>query len=127
MGCGYVAQLVQERTLGKAVRQLQGRGIIESADSMRALTSELGNLRTKFGFRVAKGVVRVLRLLGLSPGSITLFLDTEVGWLVEARTRPGAPPVYHYVDDDTALDIIEGKLTHELEERLMTPTEPVGA
>ena len=80
----------------------------------------------KLGFRAPKAISLLAKLVGLSPGVIKLWHDAESGWMSEARERPGAPPVYHHVDDDTAIAIIKEELTHEQAAELMRPDEYVG-
>ena len=63
---------------------------------------------------------------GLSPGEIKLFADAELGWMVEARTKPGAQPVYKYVSNEIAEKIVKRQITPELETFLMTPDDYLG-
>ena len=123
MGCAYAQR--QALKLSDALGDLSLRGILPENPVYSILERELGGLRTKFGLKVARGVIQLLRLVGLSPGEFRLWWDMEGGWMVEAREKPGAPPVYRYVDAETAVRIIKGDIDHELEERLMAPAEPV--
>ncbi|MBA7559930.1 hypothetical protein ES708_01548 [subsurface metagenome] len=81
---------------------------------------------SKLGLRVPRISVLVKLLFALSPGEIKLWADAELGWMTEARARPGAPPVYKYVSDEVAEKIVKGEITHELEEQLLEPDPYVG-
>jgi len=50
----------------------------------------------------------------LSPGSIRVWFDTEVGWIVEGRMAPGAPPTLRSVDEKTALAVMDPEAPEEL-------------
>ncbi len=80
----------------------------------------------KLGLRVPRISALVKLLFALSPGEIKLWADAELGWMTEARARPGAPPVYKYVSDEVAEKIVKGEITHELEEQLLEPDPYVG-
>lgn len=100
--------------------------IPEAAESFIRFMRVGDQLKINIGLRLPKPVAFILKLVGLSPGSITLWYDAECGWLTEARATPDAPPVYHYVEDNTAISLFKGELTHELEEVLMTPDTYLG-
>jgi len=125
MPCQYLWYQVRkvEEALNSLVPHLAIPGV---ADAMNKLASIRGTLLTKVGIKYPKTISSILKLAGLSPGTITLWLDVECGWLTEARDTPGAPPVYHYVKDEVAMVILKGELTHELEVELMTPDEYLG-
>jgi len=72
-----------------------------------------------------RSIVQVLRIAGLSPGILALWLDVEAGWMVEAREYEGAPPVYHLVDENTAVEILQGKNVHEYEAWFIVPATDV--
>ena len=125
MGCGVYWQQVREveRALGALRPHIDIPGV---SDAYNALYGVRGKLLAQVGLKFPRTISAILKLLGLSPGAITLWHDVESGWLVEARAKPGASPVYHYVKDDVAVAILSGKLTHELETTLMTPDEYIG-
>ena len=70
-------------------------------------------------------LTQLIKLIGFSPGTITLWHDNESGWMSEARTRPGAAPVYKSVSDEVAMAILKKEVTPELEVTLLTPDENV--
>ena len=121
MGCGVLWSQVREaeRALG-VMRRL---GIGELTEPYQVLFRARGALLARIGFKYPKTVSAVLKLLALSPGSVTLWHDVECGWMTEARRAPGAPPVYRHASDEVAAALLKGELTHELEETLMTPEE----
>ena len=125
MGCGIYWQQIREadRALNALRPHLAIPGV---SDAMGELYSIRGKLLETVGLKFPRTITQILKLAGLSPGAITLWHDIESGWLVEARTKPGAPPVYHYVKDDVAIAILKGELTHELETELMAPDEYLG-
>ncbi len=101
-------------------------GVSESDLGFQALFRARGAAFAKVGLMRPRISTLILKLLALSPGEIKLFADAELGWLTEARSKPGATPVYKYVSDEVAETIVKGKLTHELEEFLMTPDDYIG-
>ena len=125
MGCGIYWRQIKE--VERALSVLQPHIYIPGvSDASKSLYSLKSTLLGSVGFKFPRSITQLLKLLGLSPGTITLFHDVEAGWLVSARKGPGAPPIYHYVKDDVALAILKGELTHELEVQLMTPDEYIG-
>lgn len=101
-------------------------GIPVTATPYRAVSDALRGVRTQWGFKIPRPTRALLTLYGLSPGTITLWIDAESGFFSEARVKPGAPPVYKAVSDEVAMAILKGELTKELELELMTPDPYVG-
>jgi len=125
MGCGVYWKQVRE--VERAINALRLHIDIPGvSDATRELYSIRGRLLATVGLKFPRTISLILELAGLSPGTITLWHDIESGWMTEARERPGAPPVYHYVKDDVAMAILSRKLTHELESELMKPDEYLG-
>lgn len=62
-------------------------------------------------------------LPGLSPGKLNLFLDAELGWLVELTAEPGSVPIRKYVGDDIAEKILLEQLDHDDFMALLEPEE----
>ena len=124
MGCGvYWSQI---RELERAMGTMSRFGISELSPAFQQLFSLRGKLMAQVGFKFPRSVSLIAKLVGLSPGVISLWHDIESGWMAEARERPGAPPVYRAVSDEVAMAILKGELTHELEAELMTPVEYYG-
>ncbi len=125
MGCGVLWNQINEidRALRVLKPHLQLPGMF---DAYNLLNAQRGKLLAQVGLKFPRTILQLLRLTGLSPWSIAVFHDLEAGWLVEARVKPGTPPVYHYVSDAVATQILGGGLTHELEAQLMTPDEYLG-
>lgn len=122
--CGIFYQQLKE--IDRALGTMRRLGVSELSDAYGVLYKARGELLAKIGFKFPRSVLQLVKLAGLSPGSITLWEDIESGWLAEARAGPGAPPVYRRVDDETAAAILKGELTKELEERLMKPDDYIG-
>lgn len=112
--------------LDKQLSSMRRWGVLESDPGYQALWRARGAALAKVGTRVPRLTTPVWGVLALSPGQIQLFADAEVGWLVEARDRPGAPPVYKYVSDEVAEKLVTGQLTKELELELMSPDTYIG-
>lgn len=125
MGCGVLWNQIHE--IDRALKALLPRiNIPVVSDAYKLLSAERGKLLAQVGAKFPRTIMQLLKVAGLSPGSITLWHDVEGGWLAEAREKPGAPPVYHYVTDQVATQILSGELTHELEAKLMKPDEYLG-
>ena len=101
-------------------------GVLESDPGFLRLLNVRGAAMGKLGLRLPRITTLVTTLLGLSPGELKLWADAELGWMVEAREKPGAPPVYRSVTDEIARALLKGELTHELEESLMAPVDYYG-
>ena len=124
MGCGIYWNQVNE--IERALSTLRKFGIPEVSEAYQKLFSIRGKLMAQVGFKFPRTVIQLIKLVALSPGVITIWHDIESGWMSEARTRPGAPPVYKRVSDEVAMAILKGELTKELETTLMTPDEYIG-
>ena len=124
MGCGVKWQQIGE--LDKALGRLSFRGMGVGNPAYDQLNKIRGRVFKQVGFKYPREVTLLLKLIGLSPGVVSVWFDIEAGWMSEARTKPGAPPVYKSIPADTGIDILQGKLTHELEASLMTPDDYYG-
>lgn len=118
-------QLKQLFRLDRLVYQMGKEGIPELSTPFNAVLEARGLLQRNLGYRVPRTVFSLLKLFGLSPGTITLWFDAELGFMTTARSAPGAPLVTKNISDETGMRILKGELTHELEKLLLTPTEPV--
>jgi len=118
MGCGVYYQQVHE--VEHAMSSLRRLGL-EQTDAFGQLFNLRGKLLAQVGFKFPRATTLITRLVGLSPGIIKLWHDNESGWMSEARARPGAPPVYKAASDEVAEALLKREITHELEERLLTP------
>lgn len=124
MGCGvYWSQI---RELDRALGTMRRFGIPEVSDAFRELTSLRGKLIKQVGFKYPRIITQLVKLIGLSPGVISVWHDIESGWMSEARVKPGAPPVYKSVSDEVAMAILKREVTPELEKELMTPDPYIG-
>lgn len=125
MGCGVYWQQVHEtdRAISSLRLHLDIPGVSEAT---RELYSIRGQLLARVGIKYPRTITKILKLIGLSPGTVTLWHDVESGWMTEARARPGAPPVYKAASDEVALVILKREVTHELEAQLLTPDPYLG-
>jgi len=105
---------------------MSGEGIPTTSTPYQKVYTELGRLKADIGYKVPRSVIAVAELYGLSPGTLRLWQDAEIGWKVEARARPSAPPIYKNVSDDLAMTIIKGELTHEAFMELLVPDPYIG-
>lgn len=78
-----------------------------------------GAAMSKLGLAAPRTSTFLKAIVGLSPGEARLFLDAELGWLVEALETPTSQPVRRYVSNETAVKIIKEELTHEEFEALL--------
>lgn len=125
MACGILYK--QLREIERALNVLRPRlNLPGISDAYNVLYKERGALLARIGFKFPRTILQLVKLIGLSPGTVTLWHDVEGGWMTEARAKDGAPPVYHYVKDDVAVTILSGELTHELEAILMKPDDYLG-
>jgi len=124
MGCGVYWQQIHE--VERAMGTMRRFGISELSPSYLSLSATRGKLLKQVGFKYPRTILQLIKLVGLSPGSITLWEDIESGWLAEGRVKPGAPPAYHYITDEQAVAILKKKVTPELHDFLMTPDPYLG-
>lgn len=92
----------------------------------QSLFSLRRKILSQIGFKFPRVPSLLGIILGLSPGVIKVWHDSESGWMSEARVRPGAPPVYKKVSDEVAITILKKEITKELEAELLTPDEYLG-
>jgi len=121
MGCGAKWKQIEE--LDRALGALRGTGLGPGTTPYDTLWKLRGKVFGQLGIKFPRTVTQLIKIAGLSPGTITLWHDNEAGWMSEARVRPGAPPVYKSVSDEVAMAILKREITKELEEKLMTPDE----
>ena len=119
-------QEAEIRRLEEELAKVKSWGVLESDTGYQGLRGAIQTAIGKLGRVFARTTTLVRSIVGLSPGEIRLWADAELGWMVEARARPGAPPVYKYVSDDVAEKIIKEDLTHEDKEWLMAPDPYIG-
>ena len=119
-------QWAEVNKLTSQLNLMQRWGVLPSDPGYLNLMTARGAAMGKLGLVKPRLTPLILRLVGLSPGDLKLWADAEIGWKVEARSEPGAPPVYHLVSDEVAEKLIKGELTHELEDELMAPDPYIG-
>jgi len=124
MGCGVYWQQIRE--VERALGTLRKYGISDISPEYLKLSGIRGRLLSQVGLKFPRSIIQVLKLVGLSPGSITLWEDIESGWLAEGRVRPGAPPVYHYITDEQAIAILNKDISTELHDFLLTEDPYLG-
>jgi len=124
MGCGVYYQQVRE--IERALGTMRKFGIDELSSPFQQLTSIRSKLLANVGVKFPRTISSLLKLFGLSPGSVTLFHDVESGWMSDSRERPGAPHVYKRIGDELAMAILQKKLSPEQKEFLHTPDPYLG-
>jgi len=124
MPCKF--RLSQISTVNGALRAM---GISRTGLQLPAFR-ELTNLRSALISEILPSTPRtamaILRLVGLSPGSVRVWLDTEYGWMAEGRKTPGDPPVYHHITEAEAIRLMSKPPDAELAHRLMEPDSYAG-
>jgi len=124
MGCGiYWAQINE---LDRAMGTMDRYGIDRGSDAYQSLNEQRGRLIAQVGYKFPRSTLQMRLITALYSPVIRLWHDIECGWMVEAREEPGAPPVYKSVNDELAMAILKGEVTHELEEELARPDEYLG-
>ncbi|MBA7592642.1 hypothetical protein ES708_34834 [subsurface metagenome] len=119
-------QYAELNKLTQQLSMMKRWGVSELDPGFQKLLGAGRAAMAKVGLRVPRTTTLVKLLIGLSPGEIKLWADAELGWMTEARARPGAPPVYKYVSDDVAEKIVKREITPELEEQLLAPDPYLG-
>lgn len=99
--------------LQRAMSTMRNVGIPINDPAYRKLWSVRGAIKGIPGDPFPRTWTQILKLIGLSPGELTLWHDIECGWVVEVRERPGSQPVYNAVPDEVAMDILQGRRVHE--------------
>ncbi len=119
-------QYAELNKLNEQLAMMQRWGVSETDPGYQRLWDARGAALGKIGQIKARTTTLAVALVGLSPGEIKLWADAELGWMVEGRVTPGAPPVYRYVGDDIAEKIVKKLLTHEEFIELTLPDPYVG-
>ena len=126
MPCNLASQFQALNEVNRTLRVLTKVGFGPMTEPFEAVNKLRSELLGSMGLLKPKPTSLIKLLAGLSPGSVKLFYDGDYGWVTDARTKPGAPPVYHHVSDDIAVALLKGELTKELEALLMKPDEYLG-
>jgi len=119
-------QYAELNKLNSQLTMMRRWGVSEFDPGFKNLMSARGAIMGKLGLYLPRTTTMVGSFPGLSPGSIKLWADAELGWMTEARVKPGALPVYKYVSDEVAEKLVKKELTPELEKELMTPDTYLG-
>lgn len=114
-------QWAELNKLNEQLGMMRRWGVLESDPGFQSLWRARGAAMGKLGLRLPRTTTLVKSLVGFSPGEIKLWADAEIGWMAEARVKPGAPPIYKNVSDEIAEKLVKGELTPELHDFLMTP------
>ena len=126
MPCNMTSQYNALNELNRTLRGLDIAGFGPLTDVYKGIYKVRAQLLGQLGLMKPKATLLVRLMTMLSPGSIKLFYDSDSGWFTDARVKDGAPPVYHHVSDETAMAILRGELSHELEAELMKPDGYLG-
>ena len=124
MPCGVLYRQLNE--INKALGTIKRAGLGPGSEAYNQVFSLRGKILTQIGFKYPRSIISIVKLIGLSPGSITLWLDIEGGWRSEGRVKPGAPPIYRPLTDEEAISILKRDITDELHDRLFTPDDYIG-
>jgi hypothetical protein len=94
------------------------------------VVSELRALRYNLLSQVTgpfpRASVLIRMIIGLSPGSVRMWLDTENGWMCEGRKSPGSTPVYHSITKEEAAALLQEHPDEALAHRMMEPDGYIG-
>lgn len=119
-------QYYQLHEVERALGVMEKYGISPTDPGYLRAWQERGAILERVGFKQPRTFFQIAKAFGMSPGVITLWEDVEAGWMSEARAKPGAPPVYHYVSDEVAMAILKKEVTPEMREYLFTPDPYLG-
>lgn len=119
-------QYRQVKEIDRALGTMRKYGILESDPAYLKLSGIRGKLMGQVGFKAPRPKSLLFKLIGLSPGTVSLWHDAESGFMSEARAFPGALPVYKAISDEVAMAILKHEVTKELEAELMAPDEYLG-
>lgn len=124
MPCQY--KYIQANTITGALRTLG----LNSYSMKLPIYGELMALRSQILADILPATPRIsimLRtIIGLSPGSVRVWLDTEQGWMAEGRKSPGAQPAYHHITEAEAQALMQEHPDPDLAHRMMEPDPYVG-
>ena len=121
MGCyPYFEQLGE---INKALHDLIGGGFGPGTSPYELIYKMRGEVLGKLSLRIpSTRVPSLLKLLALlSPGELKVWFDIEVGWMVEGRLEPGAPPVVRRVSAEDAMTLLKPEPPADLVHRLLQP------
>ena len=124
MGCGIYWQQINE--LDRALGVMGRYGIPEESEAYQSLWKQRGALLAEVGRKFPRTTLQMRLIEALYSPVIRLWHDIESGWMVEAREKPGAPPVYKVVNEELAMAILKGEVSPEVEKALVTPDEYLG-
>ena len=124
MGCGIYWDQIHE--LERALGVMERYGVPSTSEAYQSLYSRKGALLARVGEKSPRSYDWLRFLTGESPGTIRLAHDIETGFFVEAREKPGAPPIYHRVSDEEAMAILKQQVSPELHKKVFTPDEYYG-
>jgi len=102
------------RTMGLSPYSLN----LPVVSELRALRS---SLLSQIGAPFPRASMLMRLIIGLSPGSVKVWLDTENGWVCEGRKTPGSTPVYHSITAAEAQLLMQEHPDPELAHRMMEP------
>lgn len=119
-------QYYQISEVESKIGKMEEWGVSPTDPGYLRASRELEAIKARVGLKQPRTFFQIAKAFGMSPGVITLWEDVEAGWMSEARAKPGAPPVYHYVSDEVARAIIKKEVTPEMRKYLFTPDPYLG-
>jgi len=119
-------QYYQLNEVESKIGKMEEWGVSPTDPGYLRAVQERGAILANVGIKIPRTFFEIAKSFGMSPGVLTLWEDVESGWMSEARERPGAPPVYHYVEDEVAMAILKKEVTPEMRKYLFTPDDYLG-
>jgi hypothetical protein len=116
----------QANECSRILKLFEGNGILPGSDAWNVVYAERGRLMREAGIKVPRIPNLIKLITGLSPGLLRLWWDSELGFQVEVREAPAAPPVLHQISDDEALRLLRETPDADLAHRLIARPEYVG-
>lgn len=126
MPCSLFAQRYALQNFRNRIYEIGLSALGVDHESYIRLRGDAYKLTHGLGIKMPSVSRIVLKLFGLSPGTLTVFLDSDSGFFAEARATPGARAFYHHISDTEAMSIFNGEMTPELHDHLFTPDDYEG-
>ncbi len=110
---------LQIKELTKATRLMAADSYTIALPGYKELSAIKSQLITGVIPGTPRLAVLIRTIVGLSPGHVRVWHDTEQGWMAEGRKTPGSPPAYHHITEAEASQLIGEHPNTALAHRMM--------
>jgi hypothetical protein len=108
------------------LNKLSGAGFLPDNPVVKLVSEVRSKVLGRFGVSIPRVPSLLSLISGLSPGTLRVWYDYELGFFVEARRAPGTTPVYRAIPTDTAILLLKDEPDMDLAHRYMELAEYVG-